>query len=88
MSSPGDEDELVVVERSHHDPPVGRKLAGEPDVDLLADGEIDDLLGMARADDEADIRMLLGVADEQWRQDVRADRRRGSDAELARASAS
>ena len=77
-----DEHELVVIERPHLDVRVA-ELTHQSEIDLAAQRQIEDLLRVAGPDDEPHIREPSRVADEQRRQDVRADRGRRTQDELA-----
>ncbi len=70
-----DEHQLVVVQGDRLDVGV-EQLPGQPEIDLTAQGEIQDLLGMAGPDDQPHVREVPRVANEQCRQDVRAHGRR------------
>ena len=60
-----------------------RQLAHEPDLHLLAQDELEHLLGVARADDQVDVRKRLLEAAEDEREDVGRDRRSRADEKLA-----
>ena len=79
---PGDEDELVLVERTAADPRVA-ELSDDPELDLAAGHEVHDLLRMPGPDEEANVRVSLREADEELRQDVGADRGSDGERELA-----
>ena len=82
MVRPGDKDELVLVERTAADARVA-ELSDDPELDLAASHEIDDLLRMPGPHEQANVRVTLREADQDLRQDVGADRRRDRERELA-----
>ena len=82
MVRPGDEDELVLVERTAADPRVA-ELSDDPELDLAASHEVHDLLRMPRPDEQANVRVSLREADQDLRQDVGADRGSDGERELA-----
>ena len=81
MVRPGDQDELVLVQRTAADAGVA-ELPDDPEFDLAASHEVDDLLRMAGPHEQANIRVSLGEADQDLRQDVGADGGRDREREL------
>ena len=59
-----------------------RQLADEADLHLLAQHQLEHLLGMARPDDQVDVRERLLEAAQDERQHVGRDRRRRADEQL------
>src|SRR5919109_519099 len=82
-----DENEVVLVERRRLDLRVAERTA-ESEVDLLLEDELEDLFRVARANRQLDPRMCPAEAGQDPRQDVRADRRRRTERELAALAAS
>ena len=80
-----DEHDLVLVQREARHGRM-RQVADEADLHLLAEHELEDLLRVARADDQMDVRERRLEAAEDERQHVGRDRRRGADQELADAA--
>ena len=78
-----DENDAVLVQRRADDVGVSQ-LAHEPDLDLLAQDELEHLLGVPGADADADARVADREALEDPRQDVRRSRRRRAQGEAAR----
>ena len=82
MVGRSDEDELVLVERTTSNAGVA-ELPDDPELDLAARHQVHDLLRMAGPHEEADIRVTLGEADQDLRQDVGAHRGRDRERQLA-----
>ena len=78
MVRPGDEDEFVLVERAAADARVA-ELADDAEFDLAASNEVHDLLRVPGPDSQANVRVSLDEANQNFRQDVSTDR--GSDRE-------
>ena len=79
---PSNQEELVLVERTAADPRVA-ELSDDPELDLAASHEIDDLLRMAGPNEQANVRVTLCEAHQDLRQNVGAHRRRNGERELA-----
>jgi hypothetical protein len=73
--------ELVVVQRQRLERRMVQ-LADEADVDVAAHGQVEDLLGVPGPDAQAHLRVGGLEADEEIREDVGADRRRGAQHQL------
>ena len=67
MVRSGNQEELVLVERPAADPRVV-ELPDDPELDLAASHEIDDLFRVAGPNEQAHVRVTLREADEDLRQ--------------------
>src|SRR5438552_17561842 len=81
MADWNDENELVLVQRPHHDARVA-KLANDAELHLAPQDEVDDLLRVAGPDEDANVRVIRGEAREEIGQHVRANGRRDPERQL------